>query len=95
MKHKKTITIPAQPAKTVEVDDYATCDFCKLQIIVRSCEVNQVQVHYETGVRYEDGTGNTTKMSVDMCGNCFQDKLVPWFRSKGITPIVEEWDKMV
>lgn len=89
MRHMKTIEVPAT---TREIVDFVTCDICG-EKINRSdgYEVNEIEVRHKTGTSYpECGSGEET--SVDMCGKCFDEKLVPWLRSQGAEPRTEEWD---
>lgn len=89
MKHMKTVAVPAT---TREVVDFVTCDLCGAKIDTRdNYEVNEVEVHHKTGSSYPEG-GSGEDVSVDMCGKCFDEKLVPWLRSQGVEPRTEEWD---
>ena len=77
-----------------------TCDLCGA--IAKSgdwgsssYEVNEVEI--EVTVRQKDGRsypqdGWGTKYEVDMCPNCFKDKLIPWLESQGCKAERKEWE---
>lgn len=73
MKHMKTLRVPEEIKKVV---DYVTCDICKEKIFVGGYDENSVTILHRSGKHYpESGWG--IEMSVDMCGKCFGEKLVP------------------
>jgi len=87
MKHMKTEVVPAA---TREVVDRVTCDLCGSDIVSGNYDADEVVVAHKTGNNYpESGSGKET--SVDLCGKCFQGKLVPWLRSQGAEPRSVEW----
>jgi hypothetical protein len=95
MKMMKTISVPAT---TREALDYIKCELCPTQ--TRSdgywptnigYRVDDVEVEYVTGDSYPEG-GSTKTVILDICPKCFEEKLVPWFRSQGGVPRVEERD---
>ena len=88
MKHIKTIEVPATTRETV---DFVVCDLCGARINEKNYDVDEVEVRHKTGHSCPDG-GNGEETSVDMCGKCFDEKLVPWLRSQGAEPRTEEWD---
>ena len=47
-------------------------------------DIEQVKIEYESGQSYPEGRFTTTE-SVDMCPDCWRDKLVPWLRAQGAT----------
>lgn len=89
MKHLKTIQIPAT---TREVVDHVSCDLCGAKISQNlDYVVEEVEVRHKTGAAYPDG-GSGEETSVDMCGKCFDEKLVPWLRSQGAKPCAKDWE---
>lgn len=57
-------------------------------------EVNEVEV--KVTVRKKDGSiypegGWGTSYNVDMCPDCFENKLIPWLESQGCKTEREEW----
>jgi len=88
MRHMKTIHIPASERSDV---DFVTCDLCKEKIEESRYEVDEVEIRRKTGVSYPE-SGNGIKINVDMCGKCFDEKLMPWLRSQGAEPLTDEWD---
>ena len=87
MKHIKTVEVPAT---TRDVVDFVTCDLCGAAITEGNYEVNEIEVRHKIGANYPDN-GNGEETSVDMCGKCFDEKLVPWLRSQGAEPRTEDW----
>jgi len=88
MKHTKQVEVPA---KTETQVSYVTCDLCGSKITHISYTVDEVTIKYRTGDSYPDG-GSGEETSVDMCGLCFETKLVPWLRSQGAEPMTNKWD---
>lgn len=88
MRHMKTEPVPAT---TQEVEDKVTCDLCGATIKAGSYDAEEVDVRHRTGCSYPEG-GIGEEVSVDMCGNCFDTKLVPWLRSQGANPTPKDWD---
>lgn len=93
MKHTKSVVVPARfvPGEIKEVYSHITCDLCGEVICVKGDEVDEVQVQHKTGYSYpEESSGETT--IVDMCGKCFDEKLLPWLHSFGVKERTEDWD---
>lgn len=88
MKHMKTVEVPA--TKKDEVD-FVTCDLCGRKIGERGFDVDEVEVFHREGKSYP-GFASGIETSVDMCGECFDDKLVPWLRSQGVEPRTDDFD---
>lgn len=88
----KTITIPAKGPEVKEVLAFVACDLCGVQIDSGAVNygVDEVEVLHKTGKSYPEG-GSGTTASVDMCGKCFDEKLVPWLRSQGAEVRTDEW----
>jgi hypothetical protein len=79
------------PASTREVEDHVTCDLCHVKIgegaIYRRDEAT---IKREVGQCYpEGGTGVATE--VDVCGTCFERRVLPWLRSQDVVPRVREF----
>jgi len=89
MKHMRTEQIPST---TREVVDHVTCDMCGSEIKKDgNYEVDEVEISHRVGYNYpECGYGETT--IVDLCGNCFDGKLVPWLSSQGAEARTKDWD---
>ena len=88
MMHLRTVKVPAKEKKVVEK---GTCDLCGIVIEHRAFSAEEVEVRHRTGSSYPEG-GSGTVVEVDMCGSCFDNKLVPWLRSQGVEPQTREWD---
>ena len=88
MKYTRVIKIPET---TRDVIDYVTCDLCKAKIASTNYGVNEVTIKHKFGDNYPE-CGNGIETSVDLCSDCFDNKLVPWFRSQGVQPHIEDWE---
>ena len=51
----------------------------------------RVEVRQKEGSNYPEG-GMGTEYDIDLCPNCFKDKLVPWLISQGANIEKKEWD---
>jgi len=60
-----------------------------------SYDVNEteitVEIRQKEGHSYPEG-GSGTKYEIDLCPNCFKNKLIPWLRSQNANIEKEEWD---
>lgn len=88
MKHTKTEHVPAS---TREVVTHTTCDLCGQQIKPKIGNADEVEVKHRTGSAYPEG-GSGEETSVDLCGDCFDGRLVPWLESQGAKPTTREWE---
>lgn len=84
------------PAKTITVLDYIKCDLCGAMTrnenwSPKQYEVTQPEVTLKIGSNYPEG-GYHTETICDICPNCFEQKLIPWFKSQGGIPRTEEHD---
>jgi hypothetical protein len=88
MEIKKTVEVPAT---TKVVTEKVVCDLCAATIPREgNYEVNEVAVSHKTGSSYPEG-GSGDILKFDLCPACFNEKLVPWLRSQGVTRQSEEW----
>ncbi len=88
--------------QTREICTCLKCDICGKEgtrVGIWNCgyyEVNktelQVTVHQQDGSSYPDGSGWGTEITIDMCPECFRDKLVPWVNSQGGNVKPQEWE---
>lgn len=75
MEHKKTEIIPVRER---EVVDYVTCDICGIRIQSTGMyEVDEVTISRNVGTCYPEGSGGE-RTEYDVCGECFQSKLMPF-----------------
>ncbi len=88
MKQMKTIEVPAT---TIEVVDRIMCDLCGTEIKTKSFVVDEVEVHHRTGTADMDG-GEGEELCVDICGYCFDTRLIPWLRTQGADPKPQKWE---
>lgn len=82
MRHMKTVEVPAHTKQQL---DRITCDLCGAEIKRGPYDVDDVVISREHGSRYPDGSFGH-KDEIDMCGGCFEAKLIPWLRSQGCQP---------
>jgi hypothetical protein len=89
MKHMRTVEVPAT---TKTVVDRVTCDLCGRGLDehyagkqLSSYYSDEVDINRRVGTNYPEG-GNSTESKVDMCGECWKTKFVPWLRSQGAEP---------
>jgi hypothetical protein len=74
-----------------EVLDKVVCDLCGKKIVQGSYDVDEVTIQRRTGVAFPDSHSGEI-LSVDMCGECFENKLLPWLRSQGCKETVKDYD---
>lgn len=84
----KTVEVPAT---TKQVLDKTTCDLCGAKIKAGNYSAEEVEVRHRTGSSYPE-CGSGEEVRVDMCGDCFDTKLVPWLRTQGADPKPEDWE---
>lgn len=88
MKHKEMRIIPA---KEVEDISKITCDICGKEIKTHNFDIDKVEIKRDVGYHCPDG-GSFDSTEYDVCGNCFEKEIIPWFTSKGINPQYSEHD---
>lgn len=78
-----------------------TCDICGREAVDDTrwkCDTQwqhnettlRVTVHQTDGTNYPEG-GWGTEFIVDMCPQCFKDKLLPWIKSQGGDVQEQDW----
>lgn len=77
--------------------DRIQCDFCKNQTNNDSNWDGDSFAIRETEIRFKDGVsypefGHGTEITVDMCPDCFEKKLIPWIESNGVKMNTKDWD---
>lgn len=87
MKHMKIVHIPAKEVQDV---DKISCDLCGAEIKPKRYDAEQVTINYRSGYECPDG-GSGEETEVDMCSNCFKEKLIPWFKEQGATIRTTDW----
>lgn len=97
MKVYKTVDVPAT---TREVLVKRRCDLCGKESKssdwdAGSYEVNETEIKItmkqKEGSNYPEG-GSGTEYEIDLCPDCFTERLVPWLKSEGATIEESEWD---
>lgn len=103
MRTYKKIIVPAVPECTKKVFDQILCDLCKKpgtapsewSTSYSSYEVNEteltVTVRQKEGYNFPEG-GDGTEYVIDLCPDCFKNRLVPWFKSQGAEIKEKDWD---
>jgi hypothetical protein len=83
------------PATTREVLVEIECDLCGNTTTQdwrdEMYEATESTVSLRTGAIFPGG-GSGELTTIDICPDCFKEKLIPWVRSLGGEPSVEEWD---
>ena len=74
-----------------------SCDLCRKTTTKHDWatgfyEVAETTVESKEGTSYPDG-GSGTLYDVDICPDCFRDKLIPWLQSQGAAVRETEWDR--
>lgn len=82
MLNMKTVDVPAT---TKEVVESVTCDICGAETNKPGYDIDETTINYRYGERYPEG-GSWSEVVVDLCGKCFEEKLIPWLKSQGATP---------
>lgn len=92
--------------KTVEklekhnILDSVQCDICGKKATTLdwnsgSYQINETQikivVRKKEGESYPEG-GYGTEYDIDICPDCFKNKLIPWFMSQGARIDEKDWD---
>jgi len=93
MKAYKKYTVPAREDRILS---HVCCDFCGKK---STCNldwdgerfIESVQTELRLTRFYHDGEG-MEKISIDICPDCFKNKLVPWIESQGIKVEEEKED---
>lgn len=89
MKHTRSVLVPQTWREVVE---RVTCDMCGAEIKGRTYgDAEEIEVKHRTGTSYPEG-GSGEETSVDLCGKCFDERLIPWLRAQGAEPLMREWD---
>lgn len=92
MRHYIEIKVPETIRKHLQ---YVECDLCKRQHTNEwksdSYDQIDIDINMRTGWSCPDG-GSGENTSFDICPECFKNKLIPWMKSQGAEPTVEEWD---
>lgn len=88
MKHTEEVVVPARTETRVKL---ITCDLCKKEIENEHYHVDEVVVHHKVGNAFPE-SGRGTETSVDVCGSCFNEKLLPWLISLGALPTTVRWE---
>lgn len=97
MKVYKTVDVPAT---TREVLVKRMCDLCGMES--KSCdwdaglyEVNETEIKItmkqKEGSSYPEG-GSGTKYEIDLCPECFTQRMIPWLKSEGANIEECEWE---
>jgi hypothetical protein len=89
MKHYKEIEIPARIEERL---DKITCDVCGAVIRKKHpTSAEKAEIIRTTGYNSPEG-GSGTEISVDICCECFDTKIIPWLKSQGIKLQVRDWE---
>ncbi len=96
MRHYTEKMRPATMYKSLEK---TTCDLCGEEACsgewdTSVYEVNEtdieVTIKQKEGYEFPEG-GSGTTYQVDMCPECFKDKLIPWLEAQGCKAVRKDW----
>jgi hypothetical protein len=100
MRTCKTETITRKPEKRVVLEQIK-CDLCgKVGVHgnndgesnwSKDYNFDNVMIKHETGSNYSEG-GHKEMEFFDVCPDCFETKIKPWFLSQGVQPQNSETD---
>jgi hypothetical protein len=80
------------PATTRQIETHTTCDICGATIKDGGWgDFDECTIERSKGSRY-GSDGHREETSMDMCGECFETKLVPWLESQGVKMRTEDRD---
>lgn len=82
--------------RKVKIFDTLTCDMCsktakKDNWSTASYDVAETEIQIKEGVSYPEG-GYGFEVNIDLCIDCFKNKLIPWLKSQGVPCTIEKWD---
>jgi hypothetical protein len=78
------------PAQTKEMVDFITCDLCGKKIFTWAPNVDDVEISHKSGITDYGSHFDGTISSFDVCGSCYEDRVVAWFKSQGVEPAIIE-----
>lgn len=87
MEHKVEKVIPETTKIVVEK---VTCDLCGSEIAPKGYNIDEIIVSHVTGCSTPDG-GYGDRIEYDLCGKCFDTRLVPWLKENGAEPRLSDW----
>ena len=77
---------------------YLECDMCKKRTNRYNdwseklfYDVNETEIRYKTGAAFPEG-GSGTEIEIDLCPECFKNKLIPWLKENGCVVSTRDWD---
>lgn len=82
MRHTRTEETPASRRTVL---DRVTYDICGAEIPEQLTSAETVVVKCRTETSYY-GSGDGSEIGVDLCPQCFREKLLPWLREQGARP---------
>jgi hypothetical protein len=85
-----------EPAKEVTRKVGIICDLCKKQSKGYDWEDgcydrNETEIKRRVGTVYPEG-GTVHETEIDLCPECFDNKLIPWFKDQGVEPVTTDID---
>jgi hypothetical protein len=51
-----------------------------------------MRIQQRGGVSYPDGGGEGSEYDIDLCPDCFVNKLIPWLKSQGAEIKPKKWE---
>ena len=88
MKHYDSVIVPETTRLKLQK---ITCDMCGDEIKKGRFSEEEVTIQHKTGKSYpEGGSGEIT--GIDMCPECFVNKLTSWLESQGCSLHTTPWE---
>ena len=54
--------------------------------------VRETEIRYKTGADLYPESGSGEELRVDLCPECFEQKLIPWLRQQGVAVVPRKWE---
>ena len=95
---KKTESKEMVESRQVVTEFY--CDLCGKRPPIRGRsgwetkpdEIVETRIYYETGKAYGMDGADMSVIVFDICPGCFLEKLIPWMKSQGAEPRIEDYN---
>ena len=96
MDHYKDVKIPARVKSQIYK---TTCDLCGKKALDEGLHIwgegkfdaTETELRLKTGDSYPDG-GYGEVLDIDICPDCFKEKLIPWLKGQGVDCTFKKWD---
>lgn len=80
MIHQETKTETKEVVTVIR--EWVTCDLCSAEIREGPYEVREGEISLTLGSSYPEGR-EATETCMEICEQCFNERLLPWWRAQG------------